>query len=337
MNQSREMLAYVAELYYGDGLTQKQIAEELKISRSLVSIYLSKARSEGIVEVQYKINYQHENNDELSSQIAKHFPVGKCHVVPMNNASPDLSVRIAAERAIEIVDGKIKDDYIVGLSWGSTCHTFLNLYKSKKKFGNVTVVPLTGGIFYTGDVFQMNEMSRRFAEKLEGNVIFIYAPVEAASVKEKRTYMSTSQMHYIKKRWENIDLAVFGIGISPNLRDNNDVDTITEEFILSEYLDPKIPAGDVCARYFNIYGDFIEDARSKALIAIAPEELRNVKSSVCMATGFNKIPSIIGGLNTGLIDEFIIDDQTAKKVIRMIELLKASREYRDLKKNKLRH
>ena len=45
------LLTQVALLYYEEGLTQREIARRLSISRSKISRLLTEARNEGIVEI----------------------------------------------------------------------------------------------------------------------------------------------------------------------------------------------------------------------------------------------------------------------------------------------
>ncbi|WP_251026894.1 hypothetical protein [Bacillus sp. ISL-46] len=49
--EDRRILVRVAQMYYEEGATQSRIADEISVSRSLISKYLAKAKELGIVEV----------------------------------------------------------------------------------------------------------------------------------------------------------------------------------------------------------------------------------------------------------------------------------------------
>jgi DNA-binding transcriptional regulator LsrR (DeoR family) len=78
-----QLLVKVAQMYYVYGNKQSEIAEELKISRSSVSLILTEAKERGIVEVKYIIKNPLLNNDRLSREIENLFDIKRCIVIPI--------------------------------------------------------------------------------------------------------------------------------------------------------------------------------------------------------------------------------------------------------------
>ena len=71
LRNDKSILVIVAELYYKDGLNQKEIAVRLGLSRATIINYLKQCRDEGIVDIQIKgSNYPVSN---LSQSIRKKF------------------------------------------------------------------------------------------------------------------------------------------------------------------------------------------------------------------------------------------------------------------------
>lgn len=74
------LMINVAQMYYLDGLKQDEIAKQLQISRSLISMILTEAKDLGIVEI--KVKNPLVNHEYYSYEIEKHFNLDKCFIVP---------------------------------------------------------------------------------------------------------------------------------------------------------------------------------------------------------------------------------------------------------------
>ena len=70
----------------------------------------------------------------------------------------------------------------------------------------------------------------------------------------------------------------------------------------------------VATYFFDRQGSIIT-CESDLVIRIPLPQLRNAKRVIAIATGLNKVDSIIGALKTGLITHLITDERTAREVI----------------------
>ena len=70
------LMVKVAQMYYIDGLKQEQIAKQVQISRSLISMILAEAKEVGIVEV--SIRNPLLNNDTVASRFKEEFGLASC-------------------------------------------------------------------------------------------------------------------------------------------------------------------------------------------------------------------------------------------------------------------
>lgn len=313
------LMVKVAQMYYIDGLKQEEIASELKISRSSVSMILSAARERGIVEVKYFIRNPLSNHDELSKKFEEMFNIEKCVVIPSSGKDPKILTKIVAERAGYVLNEEINSNEVVGIAWGSTCYEFMSSYNPVKGIKNISVVPLIGGSNKTSHKYQLNEMVRIFAEKIKGIPTFIHAPAVPDSLEDKKLFMQSSLMQSIVAKWKNIDIAIVGVGAPPG---NNSItsEQITPETKAMFEEDKTMAVGDICARHINIYGEFIHDKYYERVIGIPIEDLKLARKVICAAAGINKTFSIIGALRADLINTFITDEQTAKSVLQALEM-----------------
>ncbi len=302
----------VAQMYYINGMKQEEIAREMQISRSLISMILTEAKEVGIVDI--NIRNPLLNNDELSSQYEKAFGLRKCVIVPTAVQDSNKLRKLIAQRAVDVFNEEIKSQYNVGIAWGRTCYEFINLYKPGEVYRDVGIIPLIGGSSQNASYFQLNEMVRIFAENLGGAANFIYAPAINPSVEEKQLFMNTASMQTIRDKWSNIDIVVSGIGTLPDM--NIDRETYMGEVEIYKQLEESEAVGDICARYFNIKGEFLNGGSNDRIIAIPVEDMNKAKTVIGIAAGIEKTYSILGALRTKTIDIFITDEQTAKAVIK---------------------
>ncbi len=77
------------------------------------------------------------------------------------------------------------------------------------------VIPLTGGSNRNLERYQLNEMVRLFAEKLQGTPSFIHAPALTTSPEDYELYMGSSSMKAVMEMWRKIDIAVVSVGAPP--------------------------------------------------------------------------------------------------------------------------
>jgi DNA-binding transcriptional regulator LsrR (DeoR family) len=175
------------------------------------------------------------------------------------------------------------------------------------------VVPMIGGSNRTMQRYQLNEMVRSFAEKLQATPQFIHAPALASSREDYELYMGSSSLQSMLEMWRKIDIAVVSVGAPP----------VSREFDGSRVLVPRpageapeeLPIGDICARYFDVRGRFRDDELSRRIIGIPVESLRRIPKILCVAGGLEKAYSLLGALKTGIIRILVTDETTAAAVL----------------------
>lgn len=310
-----QLMVKVAQMYYIDGLKQEDIAKQLKISRSLISMILTEAKEVGIVEI--NVRNPALNNDELAGELQSLFGLKKCLIVPTAVQDANTLRKLVAQRTVAVFNEEVNDQDTVGVAWGRTCFEFISYYKPVKALKDISIVPLIGGSNQTAPYFQLNEMVRLFTEKINGNPYFIHAPALTASKEERELFMKSPSMQAILTKWAKMEIIISGIGTLPNLA-NTDREIYSGEYEIYHHLEKNEAIGDICAKYFTIQGEFIEDYYYHRVIGIPLEHLRGAKKIICMASGVEKDQSILGALRTKIIDIFVSDEQTAKAVLRLL-------------------
>jgi deoxyribonucleoside regulator len=307
------LMVKVAKMYHIDGMKQEEIAVQLSISRSQISMILTEAKEVGIIEI--NIRNPLINNEELSNKFKTLFGLKDCIIIPTAVQDADTLRKLIAQRAVNVLNNEIKSVSTVGIAWGRTCYQLVTTYKSDKDVKDVSIVSLIGGSNQIAGYYQVNEMVRQFAEKINGVPYFIHAPALTSNYDEKELYMKSSSMQVLVEKWEDLDIVICGIGATPSINEN-EREIYIGEYEISKQLEKSHAVGDLCARYFNIKGEFIKDDYYERVISIPVESLEKAKKVICIASGVEKVYSILGALRTNVIDIFICDEQTAKAVIK---------------------
>ena len=94
------LMVKVAQMYYESGLKQEEIASQLQISRSMISMILTEAKEVGIIET--RIRNPLLNNNEISDQLKSQFSPEDCIVVPTAIHDVNILRKLVAQRAIDV-------------------------------------------------------------------------------------------------------------------------------------------------------------------------------------------------------------------------------------------
>ncbi|MBC7959609.1 MAG: hypothetical protein H7X94_07070, partial [Vallitaleaceae bacterium] len=252
------LMVKVAQMYYIDGLKQEEIAKHLSVSRSQISMVLTEAKEVGIVQI--KIRNPLISDEEISRKFKKLFGLKDCIIVPTGVQDASTLRHIVVQRAVEVLRKEMLGAKNIGIAWGRTIYQLVTTFKaeSSPEMENISVVSLIGGSKQIAGYYQVNEMVRIFAEKINGLPYFIHAPALTSSSEERMLYMKSTSMQTLAEFWEQMDLVVCGIGTPRSINDH-EREAYTGEFEIITQIEKNQAVGDICARYFNIQGAFIKD------------------------------------------------------------------------------
>lgn len=307
------LMVKCAEMYYLEGYTQSVIAKQFGLSRSSVCMILSDARDYGIVEINIKNPKRY--NEGLAKDLMEKFPcLQKCFVVPTSITSIDILTKIIASQGASVAENELASHSTLGVAWGTTVYEFMQSFKNESNLNDIEVIPLIGGTNHVSSEFQLNEMVRKLAKKLQGTPTFIYAPAYAESIEDKNLYMKSQSMQNLAEKWTHMDSAIVSVGSLPEYYNNK---VLFDPFVIKTVFEQDVnrAVGDICGRRFNFMGQFLSDDHNRKLIAIKKEDLLAINKVICIAAGNHKVLSIIGGLRTDTINTLITDENTANMVL----------------------
>jgi deoxyribonucleoside regulator len=300
---------YAARLYYESEYSQNEIANFLNISRPTVSKLLNYAKERGYVTIQ--INDPADISDNLSKALKDKYSLNKVIIAysPLNNGD-DIKKhigRVAAEYLHDIV----KDDDIIGISWGTTMYAIARQLTEKKLKG-VEVVQLKGGLSQTHINTYASEINKLFADAFHANGTSLPLPVIFDSPELKQIIEKDSHINQIIQMGKRANIAIFSTG---TVKDNallfrlgyfnkHEIKRIQENAV-----------GDVCSRFFNKDGEICDEKINSRTVGIDLEQLKKKERTILVAGGERKIEALHSALGSKIANTLIIDQFTAKLLL----------------------
>ena len=313
LNWEEERLLYkIAKLYYEEDYTQAQISKELGIYRTTIGRMLKKAKNEGIVkiEVKSKVNEQ----IEIEEKIRSYFGMKEIVIVPSKNALTRFDIEgLIGKACSELLNRVVHDKDVIGLAWGTTLGNMVSrLTDITPK--NVECVPLVGGPGEMNVEYHVNAIVYKLAEIFNGKSYFIDAAAVYRSKETTREILEASFMKKILELWENLTVAIVGIGSqtsSSNMVWSGMLGESDQNLLESHHV-----IGDICSRFYTLDGELIESQLSERTISIQLEKLKELNYSIGVAHSRDKAESIIGAMRGKFINVLITDEETAAEIIK---------------------
>ncbi len=301
-------LVEVAHLYYEENLSQQEIADRLNVSRSLIALYIKKAREQGIVQIQ--IRDPQNVFQSLALKLQERYHLKHVEVVSSAHLSSVLTRRALGNAAAQYLDRNLQDGDVLGLAWGRTILEVVNLLAPSKP-RRIDVIPLLGESSYTGSYTQLNQIVLQAARAFNGIPYFLLVPMLVGSKELRDALLQDPSTSDVSTRWERITFACVGIGAVPPAE--GQIVYIGQEN-LSDLIEREA-VGDICARYFNDQGRFLDTEFNERLLGVSLDQLRRAKNVLAVAVGIEKSKAVRGALCSRLITHLFVDEVLAQVLL----------------------
>lgn len=302
-------LVKIAHYYYRDGLTQKEIADKLSMSRQNVNRILKKIVEEGIVKIEI-VNYM-AANVELERKLERVFGLKDAVII---SDLDDSSIferlgQVGASYIHELLD--IKKTF--GIGTGRVLRTMVEYIKERHK--NVSVVQLAGGMPYTeiDELIDVNNQSDEIIIQLSQRIgavpYFMHVPIFVENSDTKRALM---EEQFIKNSFDMIDRCDFAVVSIEGI--NEDITMFKEQYLGTDYLTQLVNGGaigNICSRYFDIYGKPVHSSLDDRTMVPELEQLKRIPQVIGIGAGRNEQSAILGALRGNLINILITNIETA--------------------------
>ena len=303
MDFQKKQMQEAAILYYEKKHTQSEIAKMMHLSRQTVSKLLNDAVKEKIVEI--KIHNPEIDCKELEQNICDKFNIRNAVICGVSSADEELCQIMTVKKAANYIQTIIeKGNQKIAISWGRTIHRLIYEFGDIKTANNI-VFPLFGATEQEQACFLSNELARSFADRIGAKVKYAWFPYRPDCIADCDLFKKTSYYKSLCDLWNDIDIAIVGIG------NREIIQTFAKVFGYNEKCASAI--GDISTHFFDEDGNFVELYENT--LCVERDALKNAKQTIAVASGKHKIEAIIGALRTQMIDTLITDEYTARNII----------------------
>ncbi|MEX0348155.1 MAG: sugar-binding transcriptional regulator [Paracoccaceae bacterium] len=312
-NDKDALLANVALLYYGEGLTQSEIAKRLGVSRPTVVNMLRDSRDRGIVEI--RVGGDVLSGSNLSRALCDQFELQDAYVARSRDRARQATrsevlpqvARVAAMAMLDIV----RSGDTVGVAWGETIKA-TSLAMSRSDLSEVTVCQMIGSMV-SDRVPTSEDCAIRIANCLNAECFTLHAPAVLSSVDLADDLKSEPTIAAQLDRLRALDVAVFSVG-------NTESDThlvaagIADEDELTQAVSVGAK-GILCGRYIDHDGQGMGLAPEDRLVAIEIAQLRAADRKFLVAAGEDRLDAVIAAMRGGLVTHLCVDDALGERLL----------------------
>jgi deoxyribonucleoside regulator len=300
------MMIETARLYYEHHFSQQQIANKMGVSRPGISRLLQKAREKGIVKIE--IIDPESKGTALEAKLKKKYELKDVIIVPNENEDSTTIKQRLGKSAVNYLDHLIKDNMVVGVSWGTTMLQVAQNIQSRPTTG-VTIVQLNGGVTRAEYDTHASEVAQKMGEKYRAVPFLLPLPAIVDNMNVKNAILSDKNIAHTLNLGKQADVIVFTIGkfdnesvlVKANYFEQNEVDTLIGNGAIA----------DVCSRIINKQGNICSDKLNDRTIGIELEEIKNKPYSIAVAGGKDKVNAIKAALKSKLFNVLITDELVA--------------------------
>lgn len=313
VSDRKKLMVEISKLYYYHGMSQKEIAAKMGISRGYVCQLMEQARKMGIIEI--KINDLDDKEADLERHVRKLFGLRKAIICAPHLTDPRLLTTEVVDKASGYIDSIIENDMIIAFSWGSTIYQISSNMTRHTDIKNVTSIPLCGGTTNLEKKIYVSETSINIAHAYNGTPLHIPLPAVVQSTNIKKSIYRDANIRNIFNIIKNADIALFTVG---SFGENNVLyqgGYIDDESL--KRLIEKNAVGDLCAHFINEYGEVCDRELDDRTISIDLKHFAGIKNKICIAVGDQKVRALLGVLRKKYVDVLITDETTIQNLLKI--------------------
>ena len=312
-----QLLAEVATLYYDEGLTQEEIAQELEISRSNISRLLAEARRKGVVQI--TIHYPWKTVPSLQAALVERFGLSAARVMVAGGRSYDQLLPGLGTLAARYLESILPERGVLGISWGTSVYETVRALRSLER-PEIEVVQMIGALGLGDPVIDGPELARLLGQYLGAHYHYLHAPLLVEDRAAREALLHTTRIRETLDLVGRTDLALVGIG------------SLVPPFsgaVRSGYIGDEGQAmlrragavGDICAQFFDVHGRLLDVPLNSWVIGVDLAQMSRIPTVIGVAGGRFKAPAMRGALRGGYLDVLVTDDEAAREVLYLDDQL----------------
>jgi DNA-binding transcriptional regulator LsrR (DeoR family) len=310
LSEAASLRLRAAWLYHNQSLTQKEVAEQLGISRTTVIRLLDEALKRG--EVRIWIEEGEDRCVQLAVQLERALHLDEAIVVPEARGA-EQSAKSVGMALGKFLSEAICDNMTIGVGWGRTLTASLASFHPPRHSG-VKVMSLLGGAVETHFV-NPAEYTWRLASQLDAECFLFPAPLVVDSIETKRALMERCGLDRVNAIARNLDLAVVSVGDA-----GPQATSLARQLIAPRDLDELIALGaigDLMGNFFDADGRAVPHPLNDRIMSIDLDTLSKAAHIVIACGGAGRARAIAAAIRRIGCNTLVTDEGAARAILRM--------------------
>ena len=293
--EKQRKLAHVAQRYYLEDWKQSDIAEELGVSRPLISRMLREARELGVVEI--VIHEPGAKSANLLERLRRSNAI-QGGVLVEDGEDGDATNRLLSQGAVDLL--RQIGARRLGVGWGYLIGQLVAWLEENPQLNSTVtdICPLVGNASIPARNYQSNENVRLMAQQLGAAPHFLYLPALPDNLEEKQLLCSTELYRQVCQQWEQIDTALVNIGNYPSSPD------FASLVRYGSLLQQQHACGRMLVYYFNEDGTVIQSDQDFA-IQIPVDTLKKCPNIIGVCSANTSEKALRGALRSGMFTHIV--------------------------------
>lgn len=308
LSDTASLRARAAWLYFHRGLTQKDIAEALGVSRSTVVRMLDEARKRN--EVQIWINASPGDCTQLGVELEQALGLDEVIVVPgfgdANQTAQDIGAALG-----QLLSQIITDDMSIGVGWGRSLSASLATFRPQRRDG-VRVVSLQGGLLEARGVNPI-DYSWRIAGQLGADCMLYLAPLVVDSAQTKRSLVEKCGIDRLEQAAAQLDLAVISCGDIGQAGSS-----LSHQFLSDSEYDELLEAGAICdtlCQFLDKNGKTVAHGVHDRVMAVDLDMIAKARHVILASGGARRADAIRATIARTKCQTLVTDEAAAKALL----------------------
>lgn len=309
--ETHDLLATVAAMYYLDEMTQNAIADELGLSRVKVYRLLKQARDEDVVQI--FVNWPQRRDGDLEAQLAAAFDLGEALVLQATPSAHISSPEWLGQMGARFLEERLTEGATLAVCLGRATYEAIQAIRPNFRV-HVNVAQALGSMPATLGELDSAALARQLALKLGGDVHYLPAPFMAESAADAAVLRRQRTVDATLRKARAADIALLGIGTVTPTRSS----FVRAGYVTADALETYAAAGvvgDMAGRLFDMDGTERPQEINERVIGLTLDDLRDIPLAMAIAMGEEKVDAILGALRTGVLNVLVTDDRTARLVL----------------------
>lgn len=303
-----------AVLYYRQGLTQREVAERLLMSRAAVGRLLAAAEKSGVVTIEIRSSYQ--RLVDVEEALNKAFGFVESLVVQPTGTDPGTVNRDIARGCAELLARRLEPGVILGLGWRRSL-SYIGDYFTAAGISSttkgITVVQLDGASVPGPRQIHPIVGIGSLADRIGAHHVVLPAPLYAANEATASGLFRDEGVRAAMDAASRADICFFGVGSVDSSTTLATIGQLTSEQLRSLARDGAV--GDILGRFFDADGQPLDGELARRTISLPLEELISCPVRVATAVGTTHLDAMEAAFRGGLANALVTDLNTANALL----------------------